>query len=225
MDGPERKHTYTSLTIKEAISKLLSTIQTIELRQGVEPGVEPSIKSHEEKRVRDAFRLIHQPRQPIRSKADERRDNYRHFLKKLNDDELVVACALGLGQTIIGYMREPLRVRLPLEVKQHERQLKSPLLQNLARKYSPKALGNAGIEVAHAKEALQQQHDISDNGQNQPTQPHQLTAPIPVSDTPVVPSENLLPSSQSGVRDLQSRPTGKDISDVERENSQELRQS
>ncbi|KAL3471459.1 hypothetical protein BJX99DRAFT_263211 [Aspergillus californicus] len=43
MSGLQRKHNYASLTVKEALSKLLTMLETIELRKGLKP--------HEKKRA------------------------------------------------------------------------------------------------------------------------------------------------------------------------------
>ena len=51
---------------------------------------------------------------------------------------MVVLTAIGLGQSAVAGMRESARLRLPLEVKKHERRLTASSLQELARKYSLK---------------------------------------------------------------------------------------
>ncbi|RAL06785.1 uncharacterized protein BO97DRAFT_279390 [Aspergillus homomorphus CBS 101889] len=130
-----RKHPYASLTIPEAISAILSTIETIRLRHEAQADIEAIFKPHEKKKLQDAFSLRHSLRQAVQSKADERRDNYRHFLKKL-DVDLVIPCALGLGQTTIGYMREHIRLRLPSVIQKRENEFKCGLIRALALKYS-----------------------------------------------------------------------------------------
>lgn len=55
---------------------------------------------------------------------------------QLNDDELVVAGGLGLGQTAIGNMKEAPRLRLPVKLKQHRRDFRSSLPTSLALGYS-----------------------------------------------------------------------------------------
>ncbi|PYH75365.1 hypothetical protein BO82DRAFT_242946, partial [Aspergillus uvarum CBS 121591] len=104
------------LTLPEAISAILSTIETIRLRHEAQADLEAIFKQHEKKKLQHAFLLRCSPRQAVQSKADERRNNYRHFLKSV-DDELVIPCALGLGQTTIGCMREHIRLRLPSAIQ------------------------------------------------------------------------------------------------------------
>lgn len=132
----ENKKKTESLTVDKAFSKLLSTIQTIQLRVSVELSIEEVLKPHETKRIEHAFSLLHGPRQPVLSKADERRDKYRHFLMQMKDDDLVVAGALGLGQTAIGNMKEAPRLRLPVKLKQHKKDF--GFLKSLASVYSSK---------------------------------------------------------------------------------------
>jgi hypothetical protein len=132
----ENKKKTESLTVDKAFSKLLSTIQTIQLRVSVELSIEEVLKPHETKRIEHAFSLLHGPRQPVLSKADERRDKYRHFLMQMKDDDLVVAGALGLGQTAIGNMKEAPRLRLPVKLKQHKKDF--GFLKSLASVYYSK---------------------------------------------------------------------------------------
>ncbi|KAL2812031.1 hypothetical protein BDW59DRAFT_167902 [Aspergillus cavernicola] len=127
MDTPQRKSKYASLTVKEAISRLLATAETIELRK--------TLKPHEKKRANDAFCLSRQPTQPVQSKADERRKNYQQVIKKVYADcgpGSVVVCAV-LGQTLIGSMVEYHRLRLPLEMKKHKNSFNSKILLDLAQ--------------------------------------------------------------------------------------------
>lgn len=133
---PESKKKTESFTVDEAFSKLFSTIQTIQLRVSDELPIEQVIKPHEAKRVKYAFGLRNGPRQSVLSRADERRDKYRYFLMQMKDDDLVVAGALGLGQIAIGNMKEAPRLRLPVKLKQHKKDLGSSFLRSLASVYS-----------------------------------------------------------------------------------------
>lgn len=79
----ERKKTNDSLTLEDAFLKLVTVIQTIELRQSVDHPIEETIRPHEAKRIQYAFNLIHGSRPSVASRADERREKYRHFLLQL----------------------------------------------------------------------------------------------------------------------------------------------
>jgi hypothetical protein len=117
---------YQSLSLDDSIDKLYKTVEIIKLREAVKP--------HEDKRIQAAFAFADQ-RKSTSSKTGERWDNYRRFLKKINDDcgpQLVLICAVGLGQSAIAGMKEHNRLRLPLEVKKHEHALKSPIIHKLA---------------------------------------------------------------------------------------------
>lgn len=126
-------------TIKGAIDRLLTTIETIELRQPDNDDESNGIiKPHEHKRIKDAIHLAQQPALRTESAADRRREYYRRFLKRIDDYELIVACALALGQTFIGKMREASRVRLPKEVKKYSKELRSRVIRDITREYTPK---------------------------------------------------------------------------------------
>lgn len=132
----ERKRTNGSSTLEDAFSKLLSAIQTIDLRQTVDTSIEETVKPREVKRIQHAFGLLHGPKPSAVSRPDERQRKYWHFLRQLKDDELVVASALGLGQTAIANMKEAQRLRLPVKLKQRKRDLELSLLTRLAQAYS-----------------------------------------------------------------------------------------
>jgi hypothetical protein len=88
------------------VEKLIDTFKLIQYREDVRP--------QEAKRVQDAFALMAEPSGEGRaSQAAERRNGYRWLLKKVQDavgPQLVVLCAIGLGQSAIGGMTD--RVRL-----------------------------------------------------------------------------------------------------------------
>jgi len=119
--------------IDSAITKLLTTAKTIKLREGVKP--------HERKRIQEAFDILVKLAEPPSLKTGERRESYRHFLRRINNDcgpQMVIISAVGLGQSTIASMREHDRLRLPLEIKENEKALKSPILQTLAEEYTAK---------------------------------------------------------------------------------------
>lgn len=123
-----RQHDYSSLTIPEALSKLLEAAEMIELRRSVKP--------HENTRIRNAFHLADEPGEVPHTKAERRREEYRKLLRDLRTQcgpEVVIPCALGLGQTAVGNMREAYRLRLPGEVAKHRDKFKSPFIKGLVR--------------------------------------------------------------------------------------------
>ena len=125
-----------SLTLEGAFSKLVSVIRTIESRQHEYASAEELIRPHEAKRVKDAFDLIHQARSHATSEPEGKRDKFCHFLLQLEDDELVVASALGLGKAAIANMKEARRLHLPDKLKRDKKDFWSPFLQPLAQMYS-----------------------------------------------------------------------------------------
>jgi phosphoribosylformimino-5-aminoimidazole carboxamide ribonucleotide (ProFAR) isomerase len=132
ISGPSR--TSPSMSIDEAITKIRTAVEVINLRGG--------IRDHEEKRVEEAFAMLAQP-QGLSSgkksgKTSKRRENYLHFLRRVDEQcgsQLVVASSVGIGQAAIAGMKELTRLRLPLEIKKHERALKSPNLQKVVNKF------------------------------------------------------------------------------------------
>ncbi|QSS65471.1 hypothetical protein I7I51_06314 [Histoplasma capsulatum] len=129
MSSTPGKHT---LSIDDAVAKVLNSAKTIKLRESVKP--------HEAKRVREAFALLADHRLPSNStKTSERRDNYRRFLKQVNDHDrgpqFVVICAVGLGQSAIASMREVARLNLPEEIKKRANALTDPTIDKIATEY------------------------------------------------------------------------------------------
>ena len=129
--GQHSTRSYQSLSINDAVQKLLTASETIRLRGNIKP--------HEDQRVKQAFNLLAQGQTPATSKTNERRNSYRHFLSYIDKEcgsQMVVLAAIGLGQSAVGGMRESARLRLPLEVKKHERSLTASILQEITRRYS-----------------------------------------------------------------------------------------
>ncbi|EEQ88991.2 uncharacterized protein BDCG_04111 [Blastomyces dermatitidis ER-3] len=125
---PKHENMPPILSVDDAMAKLFKAAETIKLRGNIKP--------HEEKRIRGAFALLAGERKPVPStKTGERRDTFRDFLMKLNDHDcgpqFVMLCVVGLGQSVIASMKEAIRLRLPLEIKDHERTLTGPVLQHL----------------------------------------------------------------------------------------------
>jgi hypothetical protein len=79
------------------------------------------LKPHEGNRIHEAFALLAGPPKLSNStKTSERQDNYRRFLKQINNHDcgpqFVVICAVGLGQSAINLMKDA-RFNLPEEIK------------------------------------------------------------------------------------------------------------
>jgi hypothetical protein len=123
MHATQCKSIYTGLTVKEAISKLLTDLETIRLRG--------SLKPHEVRQAKDAVCLIREELpQPELSKADERREKYRTFLKKVEED-LGMVVAILCGIILTEYHRLP----LPSEIRKHEKRFKTSFFQGLVQEY------------------------------------------------------------------------------------------
>lgn len=81
-----------ALAFEDAFLKLVTVIQTIELRQSADHPIEDIVRPHEAKRIQHAFDLIHETRPLAVSKTEERREKYRRFLLQLKDDEVCTDC-------------------------------------------------------------------------------------------------------------------------------------
>ncbi|SLM36761.1 hypothetical protein LPUS_06434 [Lasallia pustulata] len=130
--APRRESRHKPLSASKAVEKLINTSKLIEYREDVRP--------QEAKRIQDAFTLMAEPSGEGRaSQAAERRNNYRWLLKKVQDTvgpQLVVLCAVGLGQSAIGGMTDRVRLEFLEVIKEQEEALKSAILQKLANEYS-----------------------------------------------------------------------------------------
>lgn len=128
MDKPRKQRSCAPLTFEGAIPRLLDAVEIIKLRNYIKP--------HEKKLIQDAFALIDQPRKEPKSKADKRREDYRHFLKQVDSEcgpVSVCVCALGLRKTVFGRMLEDRRLRLPMMVKKHKSDLEIPFLREVVQ--------------------------------------------------------------------------------------------
>jgi hypothetical protein len=126
--GPSQRSR--SMSIDEAIAKITTAVDVITLRG--------SVTDQEEKRVKEAFAMLAQPpgsKSELKSgKTSKRRESYLRFLRRVDEQcgsQLVVASAVGIGQSAIAGMKELTRLRLPSEIKKHEGALKSPGLQKV----------------------------------------------------------------------------------------------
>jgi len=123
-----RESRHKALSAGEAVEKLIDTFNLIQYREDVRP--------QEAKRIQDAFALMAGTSGEGRvSQAAERRNSYRWLLKKAQDafgPQLVVLCAVGLGQSAIGGMTDRVRLEFLEAIKKKEQVLKSAILQKLA---------------------------------------------------------------------------------------------
>ena len=131
----------------KAISKLLACVKKINSRK--------YLNEREIASIQHAIQLTLQPASARVSKTEKRKENYRIFLQEFSDDDdsLVAACAIALGQTTIGDMKDDLRISLPSSIKEHREELKCLLLATSAKNYrqiqgevnSPILLSNANM--------------------------------------------------------------------------------
>lgn len=111
-----------------AVDKLLSASQMIQYRTRVRPG--------EAKRVKDALALSNQDNPPD---STLRGENYWEFLRSVNRScgaAMVGLCALGLGRSAIGSMKERSRLELAELVKQRQQDLTCEVLQDFLQNAS-----------------------------------------------------------------------------------------
>jgi hypothetical protein len=117
---------HTSLSIEESIKRLRRTSELVHCRNGV--------KAHEERRIKDAIATLNEHPDLSATKTAERRQHYRHFLSQIVENggrQLVILCAIGLGQSAVAAMKEANRLLLPQEIRKHKAALQKPILQTL----------------------------------------------------------------------------------------------
>ena len=132
----QKKSRHAPSSVKTAITKLLAASNTIHRREGVRPV--------EGKRIQEAFKLLTGLPEPVHSKT-RRREHFREFLIRVDKTAglgMVALCAVGLGQSTVGNMKDQLRLRLPLAIKNREGELNCATLRGLVEKYSAKGLSN-----------------------------------------------------------------------------------
>ena len=72
------------------------------------------------------------------SKTTTRQKHYYAFLKRVQElcgDQMVVLCAVALGQSIVGDFSTAVRLELPAKMKEKSSTLNCPLLNNFAEEY------------------------------------------------------------------------------------------
>lgn len=117
----------TSLSIEEAIDKLIDASKVIQNRLNVKPA--------EDKRVNAALTLL-------AGRTDDD-DVYVTFLRRVQQVmglSIVVLCAAGLGPSKIRSLRDRVQVDLPHELKKREDELKSDVLKTLTDTYSAQCM-------------------------------------------------------------------------------------
>ena len=120
-----------TLSVKDAFSKILEGHKMILYREG--------LKQHQEKRVQEAFALLNRPSRPNGTATPSRQEYYGQFLKNVHKNsgfQLVILCAVALGQSAIGIMSDRSRLDLSEKIKGNEDTLKCDVLQMLVEKFS-----------------------------------------------------------------------------------------
>jgi len=91
MEASKSRRQFQSLSIDEALAKIRTAVETINLRGGVKP--------YERRRVKEAFTILSQIAKSPSIKTGERRESYRKFLQQIRNGcrpQLVVVSAVGL---------------------------------------------------------------------------------------------------------------------------------
>ena len=127
------------------MEKLLEASKIIKYREGIKP--------HEGSRVQDAFTLIGGPTtKEGTSQAAHRRKDYQWFLKKIREavgPQMIVLCAVGLGQSALGSMRDRVRLEFLEEIKKRGESLRCAVLQRLVEEHYAKCLPLPNLSLKH----------------------------------------------------------------------------
>ncbi|KAF1992774.1 hypothetical protein P154DRAFT_452035 [Amniculicola lignicola CBS 123094] len=118
---------YQSLSLADAVGKILHATETIMLRESVKP--------HERERIKEALGVL-LPHEARTMPTNKKQVDYERLLQKLYDaggPQLVVVCVVGLGRSVILSLREQVKLHLPGEIKKHEETWNTPLLLSLAQ--------------------------------------------------------------------------------------------
>lgn len=111
-----------------AIDRILASIKLINGRK--------YLSNREQQAVRKAIVLAQQPAQLFKTATERRRENYRIFLNEFSGDPLLIAiCAVTFGQTIIGDMRDELRINLPSRIMERQHDFHCDALVDCVNKY------------------------------------------------------------------------------------------
>jgi hypothetical protein len=114
-----------------AIGRIMTSVRLINGRK--------YLSTREQQAVRRAIFLAHQPAKPahlFKTATERRKENYRIFLNEFSGDSLLIAvCAVAFGQTIIGEMRDGLRINLPSMIKERQRDFYCGALVDCGNKY------------------------------------------------------------------------------------------
>jgi hypothetical protein len=114
-----------------AIDRILASIKLINGRK--------YLSAREQQAVRRAIFLAHQPTKPaqlFKTATERRRENYRIFLNEFSGNSLLIAiCAVTFGQTIIGEMRDGLRINLPSRIMERQHDFHCDALVDCGDKY------------------------------------------------------------------------------------------
>ncbi|KAI9888495.1 MAG: hypothetical protein M1814_006886 [Vezdaea aestivalis] len=130
-------------SVEKAMERLLNALRVIKYREDVKKG--------EQTRVQEAFVLLAGSQQEVTSQATQRQRNYQWLLKKANTaigPHIVMLCAIGLGQSAIGGMKDHIRADLLEEMIKRRETLECPILCKLAEKYSTTSVPVSGSDTA-----------------------------------------------------------------------------
>lgn len=121
-----------SLTFDAAMQKLSDTAKAVSQREGVKP--------HQQRRAEEALTLLANGTafKPMGVKSES---TYLSFLQKVHKVaglSMVVLCAIALGKSAIGFLRESIRLDLPFEIQKKLATLDNEFLQRLAEGYPEK---------------------------------------------------------------------------------------
>jgi len=121
-----------SLTINAAMQKLNNTAKEVNRREGV--------KTHQQRRAEEALTLLANgsASKPMGAKLES---TYLSFLRKVHKVaglSMVVLCAITLGKSAIGFLKESIRLDLPYEIQKKLVTLDNEFLQRLAEGYPKK---------------------------------------------------------------------------------------
>jgi hypothetical protein len=131
-------------SIDDAISKLHTVSEAIGLRGGV--------KDTEDKRIRQAFKSLQGDIPQASVKTKERHASYQQFLMKVNElcgPSMVILCAAALGIVGVTGLRDPVKLRLPLYIRQNQEALYCPVLASLEEQYNAGGRGDL-ISIAQS---------------------------------------------------------------------------
>jgi hypothetical protein len=124
-----RKLRHGPWTVDEAMESLLAASKMFNYRNRAKP--------HQINRIRDALYLAEETNLP--EKTSGSRKNYWEFLRNIESCGkcIVSLCAVGLGQSVIGRMRDSVRFDLATKIRERISDLKCSSLEDICEKFPP----------------------------------------------------------------------------------------